>query len=148
MKTETFKYGPLSVDITSFGEITTDWHSAANAYDVVVRDEHGQHFYASWISANDSPEWIAQTMLTLLDMSTWRRDPSIDYDGDFVEYFSGGYLGAEKRWRAEEARKIRKSAVLFKSEELLKAAAKAARQRSYNDNRGPKDWSPIGEIRE
>jgi hypothetical protein len=133
-----YDFGPLQVSVESLGQ-ATPWPGKPRwSYHVTVRDAHGNFFEAGWYLDKDDPALAARRVIALL----W----TAVNESDFLREFHGGYSGEERSWRQREAYRLHEAGKKFKDRELTKASAKAIRKMNYEQERGPRDWSPIQEI--
>lgn len=133
-----YDFGPIQADVEPLGK-ATPWPGKERwAYHVTVWDAHGHSFQAGWYLNGDNPELAAQRVISLL----W----TAANESDFLREFHGGYRGEERTWRQNEGYRLYEAGKKFRDRELTKAAAKANRKMAYEQDRGPRDWSPRKEI--
>jgi hypothetical protein len=137
-----YAFGPLQVQVESLGKQMPPWNKWHEewAYHLVITDSHGHSFEGGWFSdtRDPQPKFVAAQLVGLL----WT---AVD-DPGFVHEFGGGYQGEEAGWRRKEAYRLRDAGRGFDQHELTKAAAIAGRQKEYEQDKGPRDWSPKGEF--
>jgi len=149
---ETYQFGPLQVEVEYLGLMNPPWSPYAkkeHQYNLRVTDRQGNSFEGGWsrpwelsqgLSAEKAQEKTARAILLML---AYAKSEGRDWD------FYGGYSGAERTWRRHLAELIQAAIKKFKDADLYKAAGIASRQNAYEgDDRGPKDWSPKGELYE
>lgn len=137
-----FRYGPLQVQVDYIGLLPAPWQEPwgkpEHRYNLLVSDRHGNSFEAGW-STEKSEEKMARLIITLL---AYAKSEGRDWD------FYGGYGGEERTWRRHQAERIQEALKKFKEVEIYRAGGIAYRQEAYERERGPKDWSPLRELRE
>lgn len=134
----TYDFGAIQASVKSLGK-EKPWPGKERwSYHVKVWDPHGNSFDAGWYLDQDNPALAAQRVVALLWTAANERD--------FLQEFHGGYSGEERAWRQKEGRRLHEAGKMFKDRELTRASAKAIRKMNYEQERGPRDWSPIEEI--
>lgn len=136
-----YMFGPLRVEVDmTLGHLPPPWGGEYKpTYNLEVKDQHGHIFQAGWYDeVGQGPERIARRMVILLEQALEEKD--------FVQDFSQSYTRGERDWRTREGYRIRSEAKEFIPEEITKAAAIAIRKLNYEEFKGPRDWSPKGEM--